>query len=279
VSGAGADGLHLGAIRPAAGGVEASVEVAAASPWFDGHFPGRPVLPAIAHLALAHRLHRAGGGPGELARIEALRLSGPVGPGELLRAALAAADGAGRRAFTLAREADRTPVSRGVLVWSPAPTPVPAGEGAGQPVEPPPGPAPRLPHAGPSLLLEAAARAAPGTALGRGRIPPGHAAATEGRAASWAAVELAAQLTAVLAGDGGDGDEPGSAPEGYLVRLRNVLLAPAPVAAGEVLLARAVMETRSGPLATFRFTVSRRAGAAVAAGSLATFSLRPGPPP
>jgi len=32
-----------------------SVEISAASPWFAGHFPGHPVLPGIAHLALAQR--------------------------------------------------------------------------------------------------------------------------------------------------------------------------------------------------------------------------------
>lgn len=38
--------------READGTIRASACIAAGSPWFDGHFPGEPILPGVAMLAL-----------------------------------------------------------------------------------------------------------------------------------------------------------------------------------------------------------------------------------
>jgi 3-hydroxymyristoyl/3-hydroxydecanoyl-(acyl carrier protein) dehydratase len=38
------------------GEIRARIRVPADSPWFDGHFPGEPVLPGIAQLGMVHDL-------------------------------------------------------------------------------------------------------------------------------------------------------------------------------------------------------------------------------
>lgn len=54
---------HLEKIETAAeGGISAAVVVPAGSPWFSGHFPDNPILPAIAQLAIV--LDVAGQGSG-----------------------------------------------------------------------------------------------------------------------------------------------------------------------------------------------------------------------
>lgn len=41
------------------GTLVADIEIPKDSPWFDGHFPGQPVLPGIAQLAMVQDLLRA----------------------------------------------------------------------------------------------------------------------------------------------------------------------------------------------------------------------------
>jgi predicted hotdog family 3-hydroxylacyl-ACP dehydratase len=163
-------------------------------------------------------------------------------------------------------------VSRGTLGWAGPPAgPRPDDDPAAEPAL---GAPPALPHAGPSLLLAAAATLAPGEAAGRGRVPAGHAAIVAGRAAAFTAIELAAQLTTALAA-GPARPLPAGAPRGYLVRLRAVRLAVPSFPVSTPLLARVVLEARNGPLATFRFDVRARAGGRIVDGALATYSLGP----
>ena len=55
--------LSIGSRGPD-GEVRAEAEVGAESPWFRGHFPGQPLLPGVALLALVSAALRAGA-PGE----------------------------------------------------------------------------------------------------------------------------------------------------------------------------------------------------------------------
>lgn len=87
-------------------------------PAFAGHFPGRPVLPGAALLALvlrAARAHPAWGARLERAvRIDAAKFLQPVGPGAGLRLTLAPA-GARGVAFEVRTADDATVVARGTL--------------------------------------------------------------------------------------------------------------------------------------------------------------------
>ena len=49
------------------------------APWFEGHFPGAPILPGVIQLGL---VQQAAGR--RIRRIERLRLRHPVGPGDEL---------------------------------------------------------------------------------------------------------------------------------------------------------------------------------------------------
>jgi 3-hydroxyacyl-[acyl-carrier-protein] dehydratase len=65
-------------------------------PVFDGHFPGRPVLPAIAHLAVAAQaLAAVTGREASISAVPFLRLRRPVAPGDVLDVSISrpAADG------------------------------------------------------------------------------------------------------------------------------------------------------------------------------------------
>ncbi len=71
-------------------------------PWFDGHFPGRPLLPGLGMLALVSALagRAFGPGPWRVRRIDKCRFKGLVRPGEQLEIAV----------FAGTIEAERLPV-------------------------------------------------------------------------------------------------------------------------------------------------------------------------
>lgn len=66
----------------------AEVRVAPDSPWFDGHFPGRPVLPGVAILSMVcETVRRAAleqGRPVRISGIRRVRFRRPVRPDERL---------------------------------------------------------------------------------------------------------------------------------------------------------------------------------------------------
>jgi 3-hydroxymyristoyl/3-hydroxydecanoyl-(acyl carrier protein) dehydratase len=312
------DGLELEPSTRHDEGHRAELTVAAGSPWFDGHFPGHPVLPAIAHLAIAARLHRQCGEPGTLSGVEALRFAEPVRPGDRLVAHLASCDEQARARFRLERAGDGVEVSSGSLVWgSPSADDVPDAPEIGDDAA---ATAPELPHAGPSRLLESVAVLGAGQVMGHGRVPATHAAARGGRAPAFLAVELAAQTAAHVpqardgedggadsdavpdgeAADGGTASEaatpggaaprvaPPTAPDaapatdeprlGYLVRLREVRFARAEIDVEASLVAHVDLAGRTGPLARFDFVVVLPGGEPIAAGSFATWDLATKPP-
>lgn len=277
------DGLELGPAMRSDQGHRAELTVAAGSPWFDGHFPGHPVLPAIAHLAVATRLHRQCGEPGTLSGVEGLRFSEPVRPGDRLIAHLGPCGEQPRRPFRLERAGDGVEVSSGSLLWgSPSADDLPdppdgGGASAAVPAE--------LPHAGPSRLLESVAVLGSGQVTGFGRVPAAHAAAHERMVPALLAVEVAAQAAAQVPmarepGDAVAGESAAGAPSdeprprlGYLVRLRDVRFARAEIEVEAPLVAHVDLAGRTGPLARFDFVVALPGGEPIAAGSLATWDL------
>lgn len=93
-----------------------TVEIGPSCPYFEGHFPARAILPAIAQLELVRQLYRRTGPPTAwVAEIEHLRLSRAISPGEVVTVTLEAARGNGRTSFRIERS-DGV-ISQGTLRW------------------------------------------------------------------------------------------------------------------------------------------------------------------
>jgi 3-hydroxyacyl-[acyl-carrier-protein] dehydratase len=90
-----------------------TVRIPASSPLFAGHFPGHPILPGVAQLALVTRALGDWRGPGiALAGVRSLKLRQPVGPGDTLAVRLASGDGS--VGFVIEKEGET--VSRGTVL-------------------------------------------------------------------------------------------------------------------------------------------------------------------
>jgi predicted hotdog family 3-hydroxylacyl-ACP dehydratase len=301
------DGLRIAAVERSEDGWLAEVEVAEEASWFDGHFPGEPILPAVGQVDLVARLaariaEREGGllAGRFLAALDTLRLSSPVRPGDRLAVRLLAPDERGAARFHLARP-DGARVSDGTASWAPddpppaaafggpaatassAPATVPSAESpplvdllsASQDENDPalPDAASLLLHEPPALLAETLLSVTGDAIVCRGRIAADHPAADEGHAGPWMALELAAQAAGLLEAVGvvreGGGME--SPQVGYLVRVRNARFAVPRLAAGAPLVARVTREGRGGPLTLYACTVEGAAGEPLAAAHLGTF--------
>ena len=83
-------------------------------PFFEGHFPGRPVLPAIGQLAMLTELvRRVTGSAVSLTGVDGLRLHRQVLPGDRVEVRLETPRAGGAARFEIRR--DGAPVSRGTL--------------------------------------------------------------------------------------------------------------------------------------------------------------------
>ena len=165
------------------------------SPFFAGHFPGHPILPGIAHLAL---VAKALGDP-PFAEVRVLKLRKPVLPGDVLDLSLEETDGLVR--FEI-RRGEET-VSNGV---------VRIGEEEAEVIEAsatPACPAGLIPHAPPALLVRTASVAV---------IPEDNPFVEAGRAPAFVGLEAGAQAAALLEALDRSSGEPRI---GYVVAIRN----------------------------------------------------------
>lgn len=81
------------------------VRVPEHSPFFEGHFPGNPILPGVAQLALCAELLRATLGPdARLLGIRTLRYKSPALPGDELTVRLARAARPGEITLSIRRQ-------------------------------------------------------------------------------------------------------------------------------------------------------------------------------
>jgi 3-hydroxyacyl-[acyl-carrier-protein] dehydratase len=223
------------------------IEIPAASPLFAGHFPGRPILPGITHLAI---VERALGRP--LAAVRGLRLRRQVLPGEPLDLALGTPDPLGWTRFEIRRE--EAGVAGGAVQTSSADgetwagtDPAGTSHGAGDLAS-------LLPHAPPALLVRSVLTASAEEIACEAAIPPDHPLAAAGRAPAWLGVEAAAQAAAVLEALARQQEEDPGPRVGYLVGIREARLASSYLPTGETFRVTARLEGSAPPLSIYAIT-------------------------
>ncbi len=186
------------------------------SPWFAGHFPGHPILPGIAHLAL---VAEALGHP-PLSEVKTLKLRKPVAPGDVLDLSLDEGGGGEDGAVRFEIRRGDEVVSNGAVRIGGEAVPI-------RPATLQPGRFPRpgtlVPHAPPALLVESMIEVSDDGASAIVLIPedspfavPGHG----GRVPAFVGLEAGAQTAAVLEALNRSGEEAGPR-IGYVVAIRN----------------------------------------------------------
>ena len=252
--------------------MNATIEVPAGGAYFEGHFPGRPILPGVAELTLTlDALTREARRPVCLQRISFARLRQFVFPGDRLELE-AREQQAGSLRIDLKR--DGVLVANAQFILG-----TPAGSGDKTPGSP--GSTVRdailppldelLPHRPPMRFLTSILREAAHGLTGTARIPGRCALVTEGSAPPVAAIEAAAQAAAAWEALRRWRDAGVAAPRiGYLVAVREVEFFSERIPADRDLLVSVCLEAAAPPLTHYRIEVSLE-GMLVTRGTIATF--------
>jgi len=237
--------------------------------YFEGHFPGRPVLPGVTQLALAAQAITGRVGDRALSAVHHLRLRRLVLPGEeLLLATRPAAHG--RMRFELKRGAaivtnGELTLSDSLSRWCSDSVPEVTTESAYPPIET------LLPHRSPMCFVDRVCAFTDKHVVCEASIPSACPLVREGAAPAIMAIEAAAQAAAV--GEAlrriGAG-ECKAASNGYLVGLRNVELAVATIPATAPLIVVARLQSVELPLSTYAVEIFYR-GRPVLRGDIGTF--------
>jgi predicted hotdog family 3-hydroxylacyl-ACP dehydratase len=237
------------------------VEIPGGSPLFLGHFPGHPILPGIAHLAV---VEHALGAP--LSAVRSLKLRRPVAPEEVLELALKDSEEDGWTRFELRRKNE--PVSGGVVRTTPprgeAPTAEPTQSAGGFPaVED------LLPHAPPARLLRGLVEAFPEEITAVAEIPPEHPLAGDGLAPAFLGIEAAAQAAAALEALDRRREAPGPR-IGYLVGVREARFGVTALPTGRPFRVAARLQGRAFPLSIYEIAVGEP-GHETVTGTISTY--------
>jgi 3-hydroxyacyl-[acyl-carrier-protein] dehydratase len=248
-------------------------------PLFEGHFPGRPILPGIVLLHLALRADPSGGA-GVLAGIDMLRFRRLVLPGERLEVHWRAGDAPDRIAVAVRRGDER--VAEAVVRLGPAPThgtltareaPIAAAAAAPADAEGV-APATLLPHGPAACFIESIRSESGDGVVCAARVPEAHPLTVAGSAPALVAIEMAAQAAGVFearrrARGPGTGTEAGPR-LGYLVGARDVRFARATLPATAACTAKVSLVGVAGALTSYEFEV-RCDGGTLAAGRVSTW--------
>jgi predicted hotdog family 3-hydroxylacyl-ACP dehydratase len=253
--------------------LRASLAVPAGGPLFEGHFPGRPILPGVALLDLALRALDPLGSPEGLATLDFLRLRRVVLPGEHLEIEVEPAETLRltvRRGEELVAQAgltlgDAAPVAAEAARRLPA---TPRGH-VGMP-ELSEADVPDLdrllPHRPPMRFITGIEAKGDDGIVCSVRLAERGPFTAEGTAPALVAIEMAAQAAAAFAGLRASG-----APRpGYLVGARDVRFHRRRIPAGAPCSAAVRMAGGAGDLSTFDFEVLC-GGEKVASGTLSTW--------
>jgi predicted hotdog family 3-hydroxylacyl-ACP dehydratase len=235
----------------------------------EGHFPGRPILPAVALLALVvEQLARESQRPLPLRTIPHLRLRQLVAPGDRLTLAARSLDD--ERVIVEVRR-DGVVVANGALGFGrfEAPTrtldPWTAGAGQGVPIEA------LLPQQPPMRFVTSIVGEMPEGLVCEARIPAACALVVSGSAPAFAAVEAAAQAAALWEAvrRSRESSTAGSR-VGYLVALRDLAFFVERIPADAPLVASVRLDGAALPLTHYAIEVGRD-GVLVLRGKIATY--------
>ena len=222
---------------------------------FEGHFPGRPILPGIAELVLVARALAPAGDPAEVLAIPFARFRGLVLPAETLEVA-AEPRGDGGVRFEVRRTG--TLVANGAITFgAPRPDGATASAVASRAARGAPPIHELIPHRPPMLFVDRVLGEADDGATCLGRIPSACALVERGRAPAFVALEFAAQTAAVweaLRRSRASGPAP--ARTGYLVSLKDVIVNRATIPADAELIASVRLEAMAPPLSTYAVDVA-----------------------
>ena len=242
--------------------LKATLAIPADGPWFEGHFPGRPILPGVAELALAiTALREKTGRPLPLRGLAFARLRHLVLPGDRLelsaRESTAPAQETNRMRFDLKRDAEL--VANGELIVG-TPLPAEAARAAvayGARGDSGTAPEALLPHQPPMRFLTSILGQDAQTLDGIARIPDRCALVSGGSAPALVAIEAAAQAAAAWEALRRRRQQGDAAPRvGYLVAMRDVDFYTDRIPADQSLRVSINLEAASPPLTQYRFEVS-----------------------
>jgi len=227
-----------------------AIAVPADGPLFEGHFPGRPILPGIAELVLIARALAPGGEAALVSAIPFARFRGLVLPADRLEVEAVPRGDDGVR-FEVRRAGEV--VANGAMTFG-----APCGDdpGATAVASRAPRGAPSLdeliPHRPPMRFVERILGEAEDGATCLSRVPAACALVTRGVTPAFVALEAAAQTAAVWEAlrrsrDGG----AASVRMGYLVSLRDVVFYQRTIPADADLIATVRLVATAPPLTTY----------------------------
>lgn len=225
------------------GGRRFAVEVPVTSPLFEGHFPGHPILPGVAQLAMVERVL------GPLAGARNVKLRRPVVPGDRLELRVAGPREDGAARFELSQDGETA--GNGIVLPSQGTLEIdllPAREGEDLAAD-------LLPHAPPARLIRSVLETSQDAIVCTAAVPPDHPLVVNGRFPAFLGIEAAAQAAAVLEALARRDQEPGPR-IGYLVGIREARFAAATLPAGRTFEVTAHLQGGAYPLSIYEVTAA-----------------------
>ena len=246
-----------------------TIEVPGDGAWFEGHFPGRPILPGIAELVLVARALAPLFDGADVSTIPFARFRGLVLPTDVLEVVVEPRREGGVR-FEARRRAEL--VANGAMTFGvPSPDDGRASAVASRAPRGAPPVRELIPHRAPMLFVERIVGVAEDGATCLGRVPSACALVADWSIPAFVALEAAAQTAAVWEAFrrsralGGD-----EARIGYLVSLKDVILYRRTIPADADLIASVRLVAAAAPLASYAVDVDVE-GAPALRGTIGTY--------